>query len=139
MIDRLMKLADRTAESLSRRGFFRQMGQSALPVAGAIAAWLSLGKTAYGAQTVNACKYVCASNSSEKWFCSTGGCPVTPGNGQFGCRGTWLYIGRATTSCTCREGAPQNKCCNACVKEGKKRDKNSRQQTSSDEEVTILK
>lgn len=120
MIDRLMKLADQTAASLSRRGFFRKMGQSALPVAGVIAAWLSLGKTVHAAQTVNACKYLCLANSKEKWFCSTGGCPVTPGNGQFGCKGNWLYLGRFTSSCTCKEGVTDKKCCNACIKAVKK-------------------
>lgn len=118
MLDKLLKIADRAAADLSRRNFFRQAGKSALPVVGFLGAWLGLGQNAHGAATVWACKYVCADNSKEKWFCSTGGyCPSNPGAGN--CK-HWILIQFSPTSCTCREGAEIKKCCKACVKAVKK-------------------
>lgn len=118
MLDRILKIADRAASNLSRRSFFRRAGESALPVVGFLGAWLAIGQSAQGATTVWACKYVCAANSKTKWFCSQGYCPANPQQG--GCRYPWILIQSSPASCTCKEGAKLQKCCNDCIKAVKK-------------------
>lgn len=118
MQDRFLKFADRAAADLSRRRFFRSLGKSALPLVGFLGAWIGMGKSAEGAATVWACKYVCGDNSKTKWFCAQGGyCPSNPKEGS--CR-NWILIQFSPASCTCRDGVEIKKCCRACVKAVKK-------------------